>query len=96
MEHPFFADIDFDKLLNKDFPAPYTPILDGQADIRHFDTEITELPIESPGQSCSPLVTISPKGHKRDVEDEDDDFKGFSFEAKLIPSPPPRVLAFLN
>ena len=28
LEHPYFADIDFDKLLNKEYKAPYKPTVE--------------------------------------------------------------------
>jgi serine/threonine protein kinase len=46
--HPFFADIDWDKMYHKLIPAPYKPLLDSKTDTNHFDQEILNMPIESP------------------------------------------------
>jgi len=47
-EHPFFADIDWNKMNQKQIPTPYKPILEYRYDTKHFDPEITCIPIESP------------------------------------------------
>lgn len=39
-EHPFFADIDWDKMMKKQIPTPYKPLLDSKDDTKHFDKEI--------------------------------------------------------
>jgi hypothetical protein len=46
--HPFFSDIDFDQILLKKPPPPYKPILDSNEDTKHFDVEMTNIPLESP------------------------------------------------
>ena len=84
-QHPFFADIDWDKMMQKQITTPYKPILDSNTDTKHFDQEITNIPVESPSQdmnnsggNCTSSSYIG----------QDDDFDGFSFEAKTISSPP--------
>lgn len=47
-EHPFFSCIDWEIMLNKSVIPPYTPILDSKMDLKHFDADITNIPIESP------------------------------------------------
>lgn len=39
--HPFFAKLDFDLVLQKKLPAPFKPELSGKMDIRNFDEEFT-------------------------------------------------------
>ena len=38
--HPFFADLDMTKLLNKQIKAPFIPSIANKQDLRHFDQEI--------------------------------------------------------
>lgn len=38
--HPFFADLDTGKLLNKQIEAPFVPSISNMQDLRHFDQEI--------------------------------------------------------
>eukprot|EP00455_Lapot_gusevi_P020628 TRINITY_DN21838_c0_g2_i1.p1 TRINITY_DN21838_c0_g2~~TRINITY_DN21838_c0_g2_i1.p1 ORF type:complete len:418 (+),score=72.88 TRINITY_DN21838_c0_g2_i1:49-1302(+) len=49
--HPFFADIDFDLLLNLQIPPPFRPVVardkNGIEDTNNFDSEFTNLPIRS-------------------------------------------------
>lgn len=40
-QHPFFAEIDWDKMTAKQLPSPYKPILDSKDDTKHFDNVIT-------------------------------------------------------
>lgn len=47
-EHPFFDDIDWDRMYNKELVTPYKPLLEGNLDTKHFVPEITGIPIESP------------------------------------------------
>jgi serine/threonine protein kinase len=46
--HPFFESIDWDKMLRKEITPPYIPLLDNKTDLKHFDNEITKIPIDSP------------------------------------------------
>jgi len=75
-EHPFFADIDWEAMFKKEVPPPYKPKLDSASDIKHFDAEITAIPIESPSQHGSGDMNQSFK----------DDFDGFSFVANTLTS----------
>ena len=36
-QHPFFAEIDWDKIYNKKYLAPFKPKVSGPLDLRHFD-----------------------------------------------------------
>jgi serine/threonine protein kinase len=46
--HPFFDVIDWDKMANREVVPPYTPMLDNKTDLKHFDHDILNIPIESP------------------------------------------------
>ena len=94
MEHPFFAEIEWDKMYNKVLAPPYKPILSQKTDIKHFDQEITNIPIESPpdgsqsysngaGNYTSNGVTYI------DKDDDDDEYNGFYFEAESLPPTSP-------
>jgi RAC serine/threonine-protein kinase len=41
MEHPFFFQIDFEKLYNLEIPAPFIPKISGADDVSNFDTVFT-------------------------------------------------------
>eukprot|EP00828_Plagiopyla_frontata_P020801 TRINITY_DN2668_c0_g1_i4.p1 TRINITY_DN2668_c0_g1~~TRINITY_DN2668_c0_g1_i4.p1 ORF type:complete len:112 (-),score=16.17 TRINITY_DN2668_c0_g1_i4:52-387(-) len=40
--HPFFGEIDWDKILNKKYLAPFKPKVSGPLDLRHFDKMFTD------------------------------------------------------
>lgn len=42
-EHPFFASIDFEKLLRKEIRAPFIPKIKDELDISHIDKEFTSV-----------------------------------------------------
>jgi hypothetical protein len=44
--HPFFKNIDWDKLLRKELEAPYKPKLVSEEDTDKFDTEFTQVEIK--------------------------------------------------
>ena len=52
-EHPFFDDVDWDRMMKKRMPTPYKPLLDSKDDTKHFDPENFKIPIESPPQGSS-------------------------------------------
>lgn len=67
MEHPYFADIDFDALLSLKIEPPYRPEIDSPTDVRFFDTEFTsECPALTPMNS-----TLTPNMQEQ--------FRGFSY-----------------
>ena len=39
--HPFFADLDMTKLLQKKIEAPFVPVVRDKRDLTHFDREVT-------------------------------------------------------
>jgi serum/glucocorticoid-regulated kinase 2 len=78
--HPFFADIDWAKMMQKTCKTPYKPLLDSKDDTKHFDRGICEIPIESPN-------TVNSGNHPQSsgsYMDEDDEFDGFSFVAQTV------------
>lgn len=49
MNHPWFADIDWDKLYQKEVVPPFKPTVSGAADVRNVDREfLAELPTVTP------------------------------------------------
>jgi serum/glucocorticoid-regulated kinase 2 len=50
-KHPFFADIDFDLIVQKKIPAPFIPELANDTDVQYFDEEFTN---EEVGMSYIP------------------------------------------
>ena len=47
MNHEFFKDIDFDKVIIKQYKPPFIPKLDSEGDLRYFDKGFTEENVES-------------------------------------------------
>ena len=37
MSHPFYATVDWDKMLARQMPTPYKPDVEGPLDLNHFD-----------------------------------------------------------
>ena len=74
MKHDFFKDIDFDKVLKREYKPPFIPKLDNQEDLRYFDKGFTEENVESfPDKK----LIVSTNG---DVKSLSDEFKGFSYQ----------------
>ena len=74
MKHDFFKDIDFDKVLKKNYKPPFIPKLDNEEDLRYFDKGFTEENVESfPDKK----LIVSTNG---DVKSLSDEFKGFSYQ----------------
>ena len=79
--HPFFKDIDFKKVLNKEYKPPFVPKLDSETDLKYFEQIDGVMPEEEKKEN----------GEKKENEeilvekdDEKDDlhFEGFSYEQK--------------
>ena len=71
--HPFFKDIDFNKVLNKEYKPPFVPKLDSDIDLKYFE-EIHGEGIE--GENKEKEENIEKKGN--DIDDLH--FDGFSYE----------------
>ena len=69
-------------MFNKQIAPPYKPILESNTDTKHFDQEILDMPIESPTNDMG-----ASGGNGTSSYMDEDDYNGFSFEAKMIPSP---------
>ena len=67
--HPFFKDIDFDKVLNKEYKPPFIPKLDSETDLKYFDRNIKGL-------------KIGVNEEKKENEKDEFHFEGFSYEQK--------------
>lgn len=48
--HPFFAGMDWQKLLHKEIEPPFKPMLAGDMDLRYFNPDCTE---SDPDGPCS-------------------------------------------
>jgi serine/threonine protein kinase len=78
MKHDFFKDIDFDKVLKKNYKPPFIPKLDNEEDLRYFDKGFTEENVESfPDKK----LIVSTNGDGKSLSDE---FKGFSYQPEQI------------
>ena len=56
MSHPWFRDIDWDKLYRKELPVPYMPEVKDKLDTSMFSAEFTNLPIVSPSSYNRPCT----------------------------------------
>jgi len=70
-KHPFFADIDFDKLYRKEIEPEFKPRLNGNLDASNFDTEFTSETVQDS------VVESSPRDPNHKVTN--DEFAGFTF-----------------
>jgi len=66
--HPFFKDLDMDKLMNKQLKAPYIPTVEGKTDLRNFDPHVTSQELAE---------SILPQERINIIEKQDDAFTGF-------------------
>lgn len=46
-KHPYFKDVDFDKVLHKEYTPPFVPKLNNEMDLRYFDTGFTSEDVNS-------------------------------------------------
>ncbi|XP_064395718.1 serine/threonine-protein kinase N2-like [Halichondria panicea] len=74
-KQPFFRNIDWDKLYNKETPPPFRPVLRNRMDISNFDEEFTrEEPI------------LTPPKNRRSLRSKDQkQFRGFDYSADWTP-----------
>ena len=77
--HPFFKDIDFDKVLNKEYKPPFVPKLDSETDLKYFeqiDGGMEEEKKENEENKESEELLVK----KEEGEKDDLHFEGFSYE----------------
>ena len=76
--HPFFKDIDFNKVLNKEYNPPFIPKLESDIDLRYFEVN------EENYNEGEKEKSINSNNEKNENENENDNyhFEGFSFELK--------------
>lgn len=68
LNHPWFAELDIKELLAKKVEAPFIPKIEGRADLRNFEEEMT-------GQELT--ESILPDESKTMIENHANAFKGF-------------------
>mmetsp|Transcript_9781 Transcript_9781/g.12059 ORF Transcript_9781/g.12059 Transcript_9781/m.12059 type:complete len:519 (-) Transcript_9781:450-2006(-) len=78
-KHIFFANVDFDALLEGTIPAPWQPQVVGSLDTSQFDREFTSLPINSPPNHSGPHSSNT--SHQRGGNTNDPNFAGFTYVA---------------
>ena len=87
--HPFFKDIDFDKVLNKEYKPPFIPKLDSETDLKYFDEIFTNNEIKEEKEENKEKEENEKNEENEEnkenlevKEHEKDDlyFEGFSYE----------------
>mmetsp|Transcript_32028 Transcript_32028/g.47630 ORF Transcript_32028/g.47630 Transcript_32028/m.47630 type:complete len:704 (-) Transcript_32028:565-2676(-) len=81
-EHPFFGDIDWEKLAKGEIPPPWKPKISSSQDTSLFDKEFTNMPIFSPQNT--------PQHFKHMVASQtpvDNPFEGFTFTDRTLHGP---------
>ncbi len=71
-EHPYFSDIDWDKLWNKQITPPFIPQLSDELDLRYFDKMFTDEPVNS----NRPTVYSRSRGPS--------EYKGFTYVTQSV------------
>ena len=74
--HPFFKDIDFDKVLKKEYKPPFVPKLESDTDLKYFDENEENFIEEEKKES------INNNNEKKENEKDNYHFEGFSYEQK--------------
>ena len=74
--HPFFKDIDFNKVLNKEYNPPFIPKLESDIDLRYFEVN------EENYNEGEKEKSINSNNKKNENENDNYHFEGFSFELK--------------
>ena len=74
--HPFFKDIDFNKVLNKEYNPPFIPKLESDIDLRYFEVN------EENYNEGEKEKSINSNNEKNENENDNYHFEGFSFELK--------------
>ena len=69
ISHPFFADIDFEKLLRKEIEPPLTPDVVSPKDLQHFDQSLTAEPVRE---------SVLPEEAIKKIQEKNDAFAKFA------------------
>jgi serine/threonine protein kinase len=77
--HEFFAEINWEKLMNGEVPPPWRPSISGSLDTSQFDKEFTNMPVFSP-QSMQRV-------HGFGATPSDNPFEGFTFTDRILHGP---------
>jgi len=79
--HPFFADIDWEKLKRKQYKPPFKPKVESETDTSNFDPCFTEtVPVDSlPNNQYDPLSDSVQQKFEGFTYTDDDKFVSFSF-----------------
>lgn len=73
-KHPYFADVDFDKILNREIKPSYAPKVTSPTDVSNFDDEFTkEIPVLTP---CNSILAPS----------DQEEFRGFTYVSEWAQS----------
>lgn len=66
--HPWFKDLDIEKLLKKKLPAPFVPKVESKTDLRNFDPDVVGAELTD---------SIIPAESIKIIENKEDAFTGF-------------------
>lgn len=70
IRHPFFSDIDFDKLLKKELKAPFIPNIKSTKDLSNFDDFIIHEEVRE---------SVPAEDGVKKINDKKDEFEKFGF-----------------
>lgn len=70
--HVFFRGVDFDRMLRKEYPTPFRPLVTSETDTCYFDEEFTSAPVQ--------LTPPSAKKGPLEMDTDDDDFDDSAFD----------------
>lgn len=72
LAHPFFKNIDRERLLKKEIPAPFKPEIKSNVDLSNFDQKFVKLDL---AESLVPDIGVEK------IKQQEEAFKNFGFEA---------------
>ena len=70
MEHPFFKDLDLDKLIKKELEPPFKPKISSELDLSNFDQKIVKLDVQE---------SVVPEANQKLIQDKLAAFEKFGF-----------------
>ena len=80
LEHPFFKNIDWDEVEQKQIQPPYIPVLESERDLANFPKEFTDEPIQLTPDDENVIEKIDQR-----------EFDGFEYINPLLMSAEERV-----